>query len=229
MRRCDVHDREKLIVDHLPLARRLARRYRGGNQPLDDLVQVASLGLVKAAERWDPKRGNAFSTYAVPTILGELRRHLRDRTWDVRPPRHVQDLCLAVARARSQMSATLGREPTVADLAARLHRSPEEIAEGLRAGDARWLPSLDEAVDCDLVGRDDGDYERVEARVTYERLSSILDDRAREIIRMRYEDDLLQSEIATRVGLSPMGVSRILRASLEALAGLVARPVPVTE
>ena len=219
----DQRARELLIANYLPLARRLALRYRRSPEPLDDLVQVASLGLVKAVDRWDPDRGLAFSAFAVPTILGELRRYFRDSTWVVRPPRGVQELSLSIERARDALSASIGREPTVADLAARLGRSPEAVMEALQAADdhtARSLqsPVLDDAVDSatpgDLIGQDDPGYDRAEARATIERLTRILDARAREILRLRFEDDLLQSEIADRVGCSQMHVSRIIRNSL---------------
>jgi RNA polymerase sigma-B factor len=181
---------------------------------------------VKAVDRWDPERGLAFSSYAVPTILGELRRYFRDSTWDVRPARDVQELCLAVEEARDELWLELGRSPTVRDLAERVGRAPEEVMEALQASDGRSLRSLDAPVHeeeggsasaGDLIGAADPEYERVEAGATLEQLTSILDDRAREILRLRFEEDMLQSEIAARVGCSQMHVSRILRSSLERL------------
>ena len=127
----------------MPLARSLALRYRRASEPLDDLVQVASVGLVKAVDRWDAERGLAFSSYAVPTILGELRRYFRDATWDVRPARDLQELCLSVEEARETLWGELGRSPTVADIAERLDRSPEEIVEALQATEGRSVRSLD--------------------------------------------------------------------------------------
>jgi len=218
--------RQQLIERYMPLARSLALRYRRASEPLDDLVQVASVGLVKAVDRWDPDRGLAFSSYAVPTILGELRRYFRDATWDVRPARDLQELCLAVEEARETLWGRLGRSPTVADIAERLDRSPEEIVEALQATEARSVRSLDAPVHeeegdsasaGDLIGTVDSEYERVEAGVTLERITGILDARAREILRLRFQEDLLQSEIAERVGCSQMHVSRIIRASLERL------------
>src|SRR3954465_2594057 len=129
----DERAREDLIERYMPLARSLALRYRRASEPLDDLIQVASVGLVKAVDRWDPERGLAFSSYAVPTILGELRRYFRDSTWDVRPARDLQELCLAVEEARETLWAELSRSPTVADLAHRLERHEEEIVEALQA------------------------------------------------------------------------------------------------
>jgi RNA polymerase sigma-B factor len=218
--------REALIETHIPLARRLALRYRRAPEPPDDLVQVACLGLVKAVDRWDPDRGFAFSSYAVPTILGELRRHFRDATWDVRPPRDLQELCMALEKAREDLRSATGREPTIAELAARLGRSNADVAEALQAAEGKSSRSLDMPVHVewdesatagDLIGRDDGGYLRAEARATIERLIPLLDDRAREVLRLRFEDDLLQSEIAARIGCSQMHVSRIIRRSLEQL------------
>ena len=218
--------RNELIERYMPLARSLALRYRRASEPLDDLIQVASIGLVKAVDRWDPDRGLAFSSYAVPTILGELRCYFRDSTWDVRPARDVQELCLAVEEARDELWLELGRSTTVRDLADRVGRAPEEGLEALQASDGRSLRSLDAPVHeeeggsasaGDLIGSADPEYERVEAGATLEQLTSILDDRAREILRLRFEEDMLQSEIAARVGCSQMHVSRILRSSLERL------------
>jgi len=222
----DTRARDELIERYMPLARSLALRYRRASEPLDDLIQVASVGLVKAVDRWDPERGLAFSSYAVPTILGELRRYFRDHTWDVRPARDLQETCLAVEAAREKLWADLGRSPTVADLAQRLGRSPEEVVEALQATEGRSVRSLDAPVHeeegdsasaGDLMGSDDPEYDRVEAGITIERMTGILDERAREILRLRFQDDLLQSEIAEQVGCSQMHVSRIIRSSLERL------------
>jgi RNA polymerase sigma-B factor len=210
--------RTELIERYMPLARSLALRYRRASEPLDDLIQVASVGLVKAVDRWDPDRGLAFSSYAVPTILGELRRYFRDSTWDVRPARDMQELCLAVEEARDELWIELGRSPTVDDLAAHVKRAPEEVMEALRSLDA---PVHEEEGDSasagELIGDNDPGFERVEAGATIEQLTSILDERAREILRLRFSEDLLQSEIAERVGCSQMHVSRIIRSSLERL------------
>jgi RNA polymerase sigma-B factor len=223
--------REMLIRRYLPLARALARRYARAHEPMDDLVQVASLGLVKAVDRWDPDRGLAFSSFAVPTVLGELRRYFRDSTWIVRPPRRLQELSISVEHAREPLNAASGREPTVADLAERLGRSPDEVREAMQAGEGRWLHSLDSPVHEDqddqatpgeLIGDEDPGYELADARATVECLTSILDDGAREILRLRYEHDLLQSEIAERIGSSQMSVSRVIRSSLERLQAYAA-------
>jgi RNA polymerase sigma-B factor len=222
----DDHAREELIERYMPLARSLALRYRRASEPLDDLIQVASVGLVKSVDRWDPDRGLAFSSYAVPTILGELRRYFRDSTWDVRPARDLQELCLALEEARETLWGELGRSPTVADLAHRLGRHEEEIVEALQATEGRSVRSLDAPVHDedndsasagDLIGDPDDEFARVEAGVTLERLTSVLDERAREILRLRFHEDLLQSEIAEIVGCSQMHISRIIRSSLEKL------------
>jgi RNA polymerase sigma-B factor len=218
--------REELIERYMPLARSLALRYRRASEPLDDLIQVASVGLVKAVDRWDPGRGLAFSSYAVPTILGELRRYFRDSTWDVRPARDLQELCLAVEEAREKLWGELSRSPTVSDLAKRLGRNEEEIVEALQATEGRSVRSLDAPVHDedndsasagDLIGGPDDEFDRVEAGVTLERLTSVLDERAQEILRLRFHEDLLQSEIAEIVGCSQMHISRIIRSSLEKL------------
>src|SRR4051794_7570824 len=143
VRRGDDHARDELIERYMPLARSLALRYRRASEPLDDLIQVASVGLVKAVDRWDPERGLAFSSYAVPTILGELRRYFRDSTWDVRPACDLQELCLALEEAREAPWGELGPQPTVADPSAPPQRSPEEIVEALQATEGRSVRSLD--------------------------------------------------------------------------------------
>jgi RNA polymerase sigma-B factor len=225
--------RDALIERYMPLARSLALRYRRASEPLDDLIQVASVGLVKAVDRWDPGRGLAFSSYAVPTILGEIRRYFRDSTWDLRPARDLQELALAVEEARDTLWAQLGRSPTVYDLALHLDRGQEEIIEALTAGDARSLRSLDTPVreeeedsmtTGEMIGIMDPGYDRVEVGAMLDALTEVLDDRAREILRLRFHEDLLQSEIAERVGCSQMHVSRIIRSSLQRLATKGASP-----
>ena len=220
------HARSTLIERYLPLARALALRYRGSPEEIDDLVQVASLGLVKAVDRWDPDRGPAFTTFAVPTILGELRHHLRDRTWCVRPPRRVQDLSQSIDRARRELGAATGSEPTIAELANCLGRSRDEVTEAVLAGRGRTADSLDAPRDedragsdsvVDALGQDDSGYARAEAKATIERLIAGLDERARAVLYLRFELDLVQSQIAAAVGCSQMHVSRTLAASLEAL------------
>ena len=198
-RRGDAHARDELIERYLPLSKRLASRYDWVDEPREDLLQVAAVGLIKAVDRWDPDRGLAFSSFAVPTILGELRRHFRDATWDVRPPRGLQELCAALARAREQVHAATGREATVADLADRLKRSPVEIEEAMLAGTCRRVLSLETPTQDgdenpgtvgDDLGDEDAGYAQAEARMMIARLLSVLGDRELEVLRLRYHDGL---------------------------------------
>jgi RNA polymerase sigma-B factor len=215
--------RQRLIEQYLPLADKIARRYTHTSEPLDDLKQVARLGLVKAADRWDPGRGNTFSTFAVPTITGELRRYFRDRTWTVRPPRDLQDLYLDVQRVRQALATELGREPTARDVADRLGRTAEEIVEAVEAGDAHSPTSLDAPAEfahedgfsrLDTLADRRREISRSEDRAALEQLGHVLSDRDWEVVRLRFQEDLLQREIAERMGVSQMQVSRILRDSI---------------
>jgi RNA polymerase sigma-B factor len=218
--------RAALIERYLPLARAIALRYRASREPFDDLFQVACLGLVKAVDGWEPERGLAFSTYAVPTITGQVRRHFRDTTWSVRPPRAVLELAVAVERAREPLRATLGREATVDELARHLGRPPDDVAEAVRAAQGRSTSSL-EALAAEAQpgsrrgatepGADDSGYEEAEARLTLERMSVGLDRRSRAVLRLRFEHGLFHAEIAGLVGCSQQHVSRLLAASLEHL------------
>ena len=216
-----VSAREAMVRRYLPLARSLAWRYRHTHEPLDDLVQVASVGLIKAVDRWDPDRGLAFSTFAVPTILGELRRHFRQFAWMVRPPRPVQELVLGLERERDRARNELGREPTVQELAARLGRAPEEVGEALIASESRWTRSQQDLVPDDAAA-DDAGLVAAEARATVQQLTHALDPRTREILRLRFEEDLLQRQIAERVGCSQMHVSRLIQRALDQLEGYAA-------
>src|SRR3954451_3421264 len=223
----DARARRELIERYLPLARRLALRYRRSGEAPDDLIQVASLALLKTVDRWDPAMGYAFSSYAVPTILGELRRYFRDATWIVRPPRGLIELTLLVESERQKFGAELGREPTVAELAERLDRPHAAVSAAVEAHASRVPRSLHSTADDaerepvtigDVIGLDDAEYERAEARTTIERLASVLDPRARDVLRMRFQHDLRQWEIAAAIGCSQMQVSRIIRTSLERLS-----------
>jgi RNA polymerase sigma-B factor len=212
-----------MVERHLPLADKLARRYLHTSEPLDDLTQVARLGLVNAVDRWDPSRGTSFSTFAVPTIMGELRRYFRDRTWTIRPPRDLQERYLDVQRLRQELATELGREPAARDVAERIGRSSEEVVEAMTVGDAHSPASLDAPVGND---RDDAfsridvlpdgrrDLAQSEERTALEQLGTALSDRDWEVVRLRFQEDLLQREIADRVGVSQMQVSRILRDAL---------------
>ena len=221
----DTGARAALVERYLPLAHSVALRYRRSYEPFDDLLQVASVGLIKAIDRYDPERGIAFSSYAVPTILGELKRHFRDRTWAVRMPRDLQERALRVDRAVARLSETLRRQPSVAEIAAATDSDEEHVLEALQAGGAQRALSFDappaddeeSATLADAVGADDRGFERAEARATVEALLVILTPRERAILRMRFEEDLTQSEIGALVGISQMQVSRLIRRSIARL------------
>ena len=222
----DAAAREQLVTRFLPLARQLARRYQRGGEQLDDLVQVASLGLLKAIDRFDPARETAFSSFAVPTILGELKRHFRDKGWSVRVPRDLQELAVKVDRVADDMSRGLGRAPTPAEIAERTGSSLEQVLEAREASAAYRAVSLDRPRTddeddgdsyADAVGAEDPGFRLAEDSATVERLMRALSDREREVLRLRFEEDLTQSEIGQRVGVSQMHVSRLIRQSIARL------------
>ena len=222
----DITAREALVTRFLPLARQLARRYQRGGEQLDDLVQVASLGLLKAIDRFDPARETAFSSFAVPTILGELKRHFRDKGWSVRVPRDLQELAVKVEKVAEEMSRELGRAPTPAELAERTGTTQEQVLEAREASAAYRAVSLDRPRTdedeegesyADAVGAEDPGYRVAEDAATIERLMRVLSDREREVLRLRFEEDLTQSEIGERVGVSQMHVSRLIRQSVARL------------
>jgi RNA polymerase sigma-B factor len=216
--------RSQFIERHLPFARAVAAGYRHGSEPLDDLVQVASIGLVNAVDRWDPDRGVPFRAFARPTIRGELRRHFRDTTWMIRPPRPLQELTAAIELAREPLIASKRREPGSRDFAARLGVSVRQAEAGLLAAGHRRIASIDaprrEADNepltlVDALGDDDPTYAEVEFRLALEQVTRDLQPSARRVLRLRFEDDLTQAQIGHRVGCSQMQVSRIIRSSLE--------------
>ena len=213
--------KEELVHRFLPLARSLALRYRATPEPLEDLIQVASLGLVKALDGFDPERGKSFNAYAAPTILGELRRHFRDRVYELRLPRHLQDRTMAVRAAAAALSEELGRTPTVSQIAERLELSEEEVLETFVADSARRTLSLDAPRSredeesepmIETVGGQEAGYERVEVQLAAQ--GAQLTERERAVLRLRFEDDLKQREIGRRLGVSQMQVSRIMRTAL---------------
>jgi RNA polymerase sigma-B factor len=225
----DVRLRQQLVERYLPLARFAASRFRRSSEPYDDLVQVASIGLIKAIDRFDPENGASFSSYAMPTMVGELRRHFRDRSWTVRPPRDLQEDALKVERATEELRAAHGMMPTVDDVARACALTVESVLEARQALQGRDATSISSAgADDDhpglehWLGTDDDGFARAEERATLQRLSAVLTKREREVVRMRFEDDLTQAEIGVAVGVSQMQVSRILRTALEKLrvAGL---------
>jgi RNA polymerase sigma-B factor len=219
----DLTAREALVERFLPLARQLARRYQRGSEPLDDLVQVASLGLLKAIDRFEPDRPTAFSSFAVPTILGELKRHFRDRGWSVRVPRDLQEMSVRVERVADDMARQLGRAPTPAEIAEQIGITTERVLEAREAAGAYRAVSLDRPRDDDddevaeVFGAEDPGFGLAEDAATVERLMSVLSDREREVLRLRFAEDLTQSEIGARVGVSQMHVSRLIRQAVARL------------
>jgi RNA polymerase sigma-B factor len=235
----DPVDREMLVERFLPLARQLARRYQRPEEPFDDLFQVACLGLVKAIDRFDLDREVAFSSYAVPTILGEIKRYFRDRTWSVRVPRDLQELALKVDRAVSELSLDLHRQPTIEEIGRKVGAEDEEVLEALEASGAYKATSLeaprgseDEAGDTlgDTLGTDEHGFQLAEDRATIEHLMRSITPREREVLRLRFAEDLTQAEIGERIGVSQMQVSRIIRQSVARLRAYAAtHPRPSRE
>jgi len=221
----DDHDEQarlELVERTLPLARTLARRYANKGEALDDLEQVAALGLVKAIDRFDLGRDVRFTTFAVPTIAGEIKRHFRDRGWMIRVPRDVQELSARLTITRDRLTRELGRSPTVQELANAAHAGIEQVLEALAAADAYRALSLDEPLGegleaLDTIGGDDLGFERVEQRHMLRSGLTHLPAREREILHLRFYEGLTQREIADRVGVSQMHVSRLIRRSIESL------------
>jgi RNA polymerase sigma-B factor len=219
--------RERTIEAWLPLGRHLAQRFHGRGEPLDDLVQIATVGLIKAIDRFDPEFGNDFAAYAVPTVVGEIKRHFRDRTWDVRVPRRLQELKLDINEATSTLSQQLGRSPTVADIAGYLKRSPDEVLEGLDGARAYSAVSLQTLVGNgedgtelgDLFGEEDHELALAEFRASLGPALDALGPREQKIVVLRFFGNLTQTQIAERVGISQMHVSRLLVRSLATLRG----------
>jgi RNA polymerase sigma-B factor len=218
----DRRARNELIEAHRPLATHLARRYANRGEPLDDLVQVAFVGMLKAVERFDPERGLEFSTFATATVDGELKRHFRDKTWSVRVPRRSQELHLRLAPTVALLTQRLGHAPRIPEIAHELGISEEEVLEAIEVGGAYRSASLDAAGSegrdsiglAERLGTLDGNFDLAEHRVVIERALEALPERERMIIRLRFFDDLTQSEIAEHVGVSQMHVSRLLARSL---------------
>ena len=217
--------REALVERFLPLARQLARRYQRGSEPLDDLIQVASLGLLKAIDRFEPDRPSAFSSFAVPTILGELKRHFRDRGWSVRVPRDLQEMAVRVERVAEELSHGLGRAPTPGEIAESIGATAEQVLEAREAAGAYRAVSLDRPREDDeegegmteAMGAEDPGFGLAEDAATVERLMGVLTDREREVLQLRFVEDLTQSEIGARVGVSQMHVSRLIRQAIARL------------
>src|SRR5215213_7182580 len=217
--RGDRQARTELVARFLPLARQLARRYQRAGEPLDDLNQVASLGLLKAIDRFDPSRETAFSSFAVPTILGELKRHFRDRGWSVRVPRDLQELAVRLEPVGEELARELGRAATPGEIAERTGATLEQVLEAREAAAAYRAVSLDRPREEDeegdglgaSFGIEDPGFGNAEDSATIERLMRVLSEREREVLRLRFAEDLTQAEIGARVGVSQMHVSRLIR------------------
>ncbi|MBM2621418.1 RNA polymerase sigma factor SigF [Actinoplanes sp. LDG1-06] len=220
------HLRERAIEAWLPLARHLAHRYSGRGEPTDDLVQTATVGLIKAVDRFDASRGVDFAGYAIPTVIGEIKRHFRDRTWSVRVPRRLQELRLAITEANATLSHSLGRSPTVADVAAHLGVTEEDVLEGLEGARAYNATSLSTPISADgttslgdTLGGEDDEFELAETRVALGPALATLDEREQKILTLRFYGNLTQSQIADQIGISQMHVSRLLTKALTKLRG----------
>lgn len=224
--RGDERSREELTTRFMPLARSLALRYQRSGEPLDDLLQVAALGLVKAIDRFDPAREIAFSSYAVPTILGEIKRYFRDRTWAVRVPRGLQELSMRIDRVVGDLAEDLRRSPSVKEIAHAVGAPEEDVLEAMQAGGAYRAVSFeapaggageDAATLADSVGVDEEGFDRAEERATLDALLEVVTSREREVLRMRFEEDMTQAEIGAAIGVSQMQISRIIRQAVQRL------------
>lgn len=225
--------REEAIEAWLPLAEQLARRYAGRGEPLDDITQTASIGLIKAIDRFEPERGTGFVAFAVPTVQGEIRRHFRDGTWQLRVPRRLQELRLAVRDAAEDLTQELGHTPSTGEVAEKLEVSPEEVVDGVGAArayntlslDASAAGSADAGVELgELIGEEDADLAQVELRMALAPALAQLPDREQRILSLRFYGNLTQTEIAERIGVSQMHVSRLLTRSLRMLRDALIDP-----
>jgi RNA polymerase sigma-B factor len=225
--------RDELVSRFQPLASQLARRYNSGSEPLDDLTQVALIGLIKALDRFDLDRGVAFSSYAVPTMLGEIKRYFRDSGWAVHVPRAAQERAMALGREVRELSAALGRSPSVAELAEAMHLEQEEVLDAIHAGNAYDTISLDSERSganpdgdtyADSIGEEDKRLDVAEYSATIASGLKALDERERVVLHLRFGEDLTQSEIAARVGVSQMQISRLLRRAIRQLRDAAGEP-----
>lgn len=213
--------RDRIVEVHLPLLHYLAKRFAGRTESLEDLVQVGAIGLLKAIERFDPSLGHRFATYAAPTITGEMKRHLRDNGWLVKVPRRAQELHTGVARVREELSHTLGREPTVSEIASRLDASPDEVAESLDVAKAQVAAPLDQLIDTadgpgfqSLIAEVEEGFDHVERRSVLSEAMASLTAQEREVIRLRFAEGKSQAEIGATIGVSQMQISRIITRSV---------------
>jgi RNA polymerase sigma-B factor len=218
----DASAREALVERHLPLVRSLARRYAGRGESLDDIEQVGAIGLIKAIDRYELSRDVALTTYATPNVVGEIKRHFRDKGWAIRVPRALQELNGKMGPTIERLTAKLGRSPSIAEIAAEFETTTEQVLEALEAGSAYAPASLSvgptaegELDPMETIGREDVEFERTDDRASLEPALEALPPREREILRMRFEGGLTQTQIAERIGISQMHVSRLIRRSLE--------------
>jgi RNA polymerase sigma-B factor len=225
----DLAARDELVRNYLPLIRSLARRYSYTSEPLEDLCQVGAIALCKAIERYEPGHGSSFKAYAVPTIVGELRRHFRDTGWAVHIPRALQDRARTVGVAVTELTARLGRSPTIAEVAEATGLCREDVIEGLEVRMAYDTTPLDAPAQNEddtrlnsRLGAEDEALEQVERTVLLERTMRSLPERERVLLHMRFAEDLSQSEIAKRVGVSQMHVSRLLRRAVAQMQAVAA-------
>jgi RNA polymerase sigma-B factor len=230
-RQGDQRARDEAIEASLPLVRSIARRFAGRGEPLEDLIQVGTVGLIKAVDRFDPSRGFAFTTYATPTVVGEIKRHFRDHGWDVRVPRALQELIVRIPKEKERLTRELGRPPTLAELAAGLGVVDELLLEAMQATTAynadvvnRGTAADDEgSVELlDVLGRVDEGYDRCEERTLLREGMAALDERERRVLILRFTQDWTQSEIAQEIGHSQMHVSRIVRGAIEKMRAAIA-------
>jgi RNA polymerase sigma-B factor len=218
----DPSAREVLVERHLPLVRSLARRYAGRGESLEDIEQVGAIGLIKAIDRYELSREVALTTYATPNVVGEIKRHFRDKGWAIRVPRALQELNGKMGPTIERLTSKLGRSPSIAEIAAEFETTTEEVLEALEAGSAYAPLSLsagpsgdDELDPMETIGADDEEFDRTDDRTSLEPALAALPDREREILRMRFEEGLTQTQIADKVGISQMHVSRLIRRSLD--------------
>jgi RNA polymerase sigma-B factor len=222
--------RDGLVALHLPLVEHCARRFRNRGEPFEDLVQVGTIGLIKSIDRFELDRGVEFSTYATPTIIGEIKRHFRDKGWAIRVPRRLQELRMQIVAATADLTQNLGRSPTPRELAEALGCSVEEIVEGIESSNAYSTLSLDATDDgggdagasmLEIIGLDDEELEQVEIRESLKPLLEALPSREKRILLLRFFKNKTQSEIAAEIGVSQMHVSRLLRSALATLREVV--------
>jgi RNA polymerase sigma-B factor len=224
----DREARDRALIELMPLVRALASRYAGRGEPLEDLVQVGALGLIKAVDRFDVDRGVEFSSYAVPTIVGEIRRHFRDKAWAMHVPRRLKELSVRLSRVLDQLTSELGRSPTIAELAAATGVEEEDVIDALDSANAYSTRSLhapfddgDETSLADKLGEDDAGFAEVEDGSLVAAGLDALDERERRIVELRFFEEKTQSQIAAEVGISQMHVSRLLRSALATMRGRI--------